>query len=575
MKKRQRQYKPVTPEPYREAPTLENGSFLCPATQEGVLDTRRCDRTRAVEKHFESRMGTELQAQCSIKQEASSGHIPSADMADKFSSLGQVQEKAAWSINRVRRPKSTSIEQTETRHRQHQDPSLQNSLPTKRSSQNQESKQPQEEKVVPLHDPLEGLQGQPQIFLQTSREARIHYWATNGTWPSNEEVKEPMDRFRELVLPALAKSPSRNSLRRKRADTSTVNESVSTPTSNEQRPREQKSAPYRQPCYESQLGERGSFMDDYEGISVESKELCQKLLMSPQSPPQATLFDDDIFRSTLKLLKGRNEMRVIRDIAQLIVPSAELLAIRGSKHLNILRETVNAGWINAVPFFGPRPQPDYSLGFKREAFTKDQLEKLLPFIGCESDAHSQFAATHDMYFPFLTSEVKCGAIALDIADRQNAHSQTILQHGLFVLFRLVGRQNELHNSINGFSFSHSDVDVRIWAHLMVINGEDAEFYREPIAMFSIKKTAQTDNRWTAWTVVMNILDLWVTDHFKLVCSAIDMLPASLDFEVSEFSQTGPVDQDIASPCSGLSQQLERASLADEGELTTSKRQKRE
>jgi hypothetical protein len=31
-------------------------------------------------------------------------------------------------------------------------------------------------------------------------------------------------------------------------------------------------------------------------------------------------------------------------------------------------------------------------------------------------------ATWRMYFPFFTCEVKCGAAALDIADRQNAHS---------------------------------------------------------------------------------------------------------------------------------------------------------
>jgi hypothetical protein len=34
-----------------------------------------------------------------------------------------------------------------------------------------------------------------------------------------------------------------------------------------------------------------------------------------------------------------------------------------------------------MPLTGTRPQPDYSVGFKREAFTKVQLEKLAPFIG--------------------------------------------------------------------------------------------------------------------------------------------------------------------------------------------------
>jgi hypothetical protein len=375
-----------------------------------------------------------------------------------------------------------------------------------------------------------------------------------------------MDRFRDLVQPALARKKSSASLRRKRSDASINTETVPTRTPSDQLPREQKSAPYRHPRYESQLSERGSFMSKYKGgISAESEELCQKLLKSPQSPPKDTLFEDDLFEDTLELIKGRNETRVIRDIAQLIVPSAEILAIRGAKHLKILRETTNAGWNNAIPFYGSRPQPDYSLGFKREAFTREQLQKLQPFIGNDLEDCSYFAATYDMYFPFLTSEVKCGASALDVADRQNAHSQTVLLRGLFELFRIVGREKELHAKINGFSFSHSDVDVRIWGHIAVIDGKgkDPEYYREPIAEFNISKTAQADNRWIAWTVVMNILDLWVSDHFKRICSAIDMLPAGLNFEVSELSELQSPDPELVSSRSGLSQQLEEYSLADE------------
>ena len=364
-----------------------------------------------------------------------------------------------------------------------------------------------------------------------------------------------MDCFRELVQPALARKKSSASLRRKRLEASINAETVPTLTPSDQLPREQKSAPYRHLSYEKQLRERGSFMNRYKNISVESKELCQKLLNSPQSPPKNTLFQDDLFEDVLESMHGRNEARVIRDIAQLIVPSAEVLAILGCKHLEILRETTNAGWNNAIPFYGSRPQPDYSLGFKQEAFTKEQLQKLQPFIGDDLEDDSYFAATYDIYFPFLTSEVKCGASTLDIADRQNAHSQTVLSRGLFELFRLVGRQRELHNTISGFSYSHSAVDVRIWAHLIVMNGDDPEFYREPIAKFNIEKTAQADNRWIGWTVTMNILDLWVTDHFKLICSAIDMLPAGLNFEVSELSELQSANPYPVSSSSGLSQQL--------------------
>jgi hypothetical protein len=39
-------------------------------------------------------------------------------------------------------------------------------------------------------------------------------------------------------------------------------------------------------------------------------------------------------------------------------------------------------------------------------------------------------ATYNMYFPFLTCEVKCGAAALDVADRQNVHNMTMAVRGI-------------------------------------------------------------------------------------------------------------------------------------------------
>ncbi|KAF2245184.1 hypothetical protein BU26DRAFT_386315, partial [Trematosphaeria pertusa] len=409
-----------------------------------------------------------------------------------------------------------------------------------------------------------------QVGWETISEARVDYWRENGTWPTEEQEKT-MDRFRDIFHHALARKRSSASLRRKRSDASINAETVLTRTPSDQQPREQKSAPYKHPRYEGQLRERGSFMGKYEeGITAESKELCQKLLRASQSPPEHTLFDDDLFEDTLELIKGRNETRVIRDIAQLIVPPAEILAIRGAKHLKILRETTNAGWNNAIPFCGPRPQPDYGLGFKREAFNREQLQKLQPFIGNELEDCSYVAATYDMYLPFLTSEVKCGASALDIADRQNAHNQTVALQNLVELFRLVGREKELHREINGFSISHSDVDVRIWGHYAAIDGRDATYYRHPIGEFSIKNTElDRGKRWTAYTFVRNVYDIWLPEHFKRICSAIDMLPAGLNFEVSDQPEPQFPDLERASSRSGLSQRFEDYRLADEGAIPDS------
>jgi hypothetical protein len=399
-------------------------------------------------------------------------------------------------------------------------------------------------------------------------EARVDFWRKRGNWPTEEEEKT-MDRFRDIVKHALARKKSTSSLRRKRSDASINADTIPTRTPSDQQLREQKSAPYKHPRYEGQLQERGSFMDDYEeGVTAQSEKLCQKLLEAPQPPPNHTLFsDDNIFMKTCKRIRGENETKVIRDIAQLIVPSAEILADYGVKHLAILRETTNAGWSNAIPFSGPRPQPDFSLGFKREAFNREQLQRLQPFIGNELEDCSYIAATYKMYLPFLTSEVKCGASALDIADRQNAHSQTVALRGLIELFRLVGRENELHREINSFSISHSDEYVRIWGHYAVISGRDFTFYRHPIAKFDISKTVQGDNRWLAYTFVRNVYDLFVPELFKRVCSVIDMLPPDLDFDVSGLSEPQFPDPELASSRSGLSQRLEEYSLADGGVVT--------
>lgn len=70
------------------------------------------------------------------------------------------------------------------------------------------------------------------------------------------------------------------------------------------------------------------------------------------------------------------------------------------------------------PFSCTRPQPDYFVGFGWSAFTKEQLKKLKPFVGeIGSTVLTYFMTTTQMYFSFLTYEVKCSAVALEIADQ--------------------------------------------------------------------------------------------------------------------------------------------------------------
>jgi hypothetical protein len=93
-------------------------------------------------------------------------------------------------------------------------------------------------------------------------------------------------------------------------------------------------------------------------------------------------------------------------------------------------------------------------------------------------------ATYYIYFPFITYEVKCGAAALNIADRQNTHSITLAVRGIIKLFRLIKREKELYREILAFLISHDHRTVRIYSHYPVINGPKTTFYRHLIREFS-------------------------------------------------------------------------------------------
>ncbi|KAF5128594.1 hypothetical protein E5D57_009535 [Metarhizium anisopliae] len=324
--------------------------------------------------------------------------------------------------------------------------------------------------------------------------------------------------------------------------------SASSTTPSDQRPREEKSAPYQDSRYETLLVTKGVFMHKSKlDITSGSKTLCENLLENNQPVPENSLFDNDRFESTCQKIHSRNKARIIQDISRLIVPSAESLATMGAIHLKNLVETVNEGWDNSIPLTGTRPQPDYAVGFRRDAFTEDQLNKLSPFVGdfIAGDL-SFFMATYYMYFPFLACEVNCGTAALDDGDRQNAHTVTLAARGIVELFRLVNREEELHRQILSFSISHDYCSVRLYGYYPVIDGKDTKYFRHLIHRFDFT-ALDGKEKWTAYRFTKNIYDLWMPEHFKKICSAIDQLPAEIDFSVSARSDTTSLPQGLERP----------------------------
>ncbi|KAM5462666.1 hypothetical protein MauCBS54593_007885 [Microsporum audouinii] len=236
-------------------------------------------------------------------------------------------------------------------------------------------------------------------------------------------------------------------------------------------------------------------------------------------------------------------MGVIRIIGELIVPSAECAIDLGHVAFKHLISKVDEDWDNSIsldvvqpplqlPLQPPqppqasskysqfqlsRPQPDFAVGFCRQAFSEDQLRRLEPFIG-DVDQSSFFMSTADTYFPFMT--------------------MTLAVRGVVELFKVVKRLKELNREILGFSISHDHCSVRIYGHYPIIDGEKVTYYRHPIHKFDFT-SLEGRERWTSYNFTLNVYDRWAPSHFKRLCSAIDDIP-DVTFDVSH--QSGALER---------------------------------
>jgi hypothetical protein len=500
-------------------------------------------------------------------------------MAKNFSNLRRVQKQPVEARKRTRDPQNlTSLERPRKRARtQH----LLQTTPYTRAERQKGHRdidtpdypldEPSPKRAQKLGDQIEhpGKRIQSSVLCREptgedieSEQSHISYWATKKIWPRAYYKDDKMHHL-------LARKGSGASLGRKRS-----NPSLASFNASDERPREEKSAPYRNPSYPTFLSDDvvnyKSYMEDHElGISDASEKLLKKLLHSAQSPPKDTLFRDDIFRKHLRKLKGKNEPRLLQDLSHLLVPSAEALATLGAHHLDGIVESVNEGWNNCFPITKPRPQPDSGFGYGTSSFSDNQLDKLRPTLG-DASFSSYFKATYYMYFPFLTKEVKTGAMGLGIADNQNGHSMTVAVRAVVELFKLVGREEELHREIVALAISHDDESVRLYAYYPFIEGDKVTIWRRTASRYYL----DLDTLWRSWTFTTNVYDIFCPMHLKRICSAIDDISPNLTFSrKSETPSSEPPQQlelrGSTSEPSGLSQQLEDHSLNEEQEVTGS------
>ena len=278
------------------------------------------------------------------------------------------------------------------------------------------------------------------------------------------------------------------------------------------------------------------------GVTDTNRSLCQNLLEKKQTVPQNTLFHDDLFDKTCESVQERNEAMIIQNISLLICPSTQVLRIHCAKHLNHLYKCVNEGWNSAISFHDTCSQPDYSVEFEQSAFTDDQLKKLKPFVSdilYEFKFTTFFMTTSQMYFPFLTCEMKCSAAALDVADWQNTHSMTVAVWGMIELYKAVKHKKELHWEILAFLISHDHSSVRIYDHYLMFEGDKTTFYHHLIHKFDFT-ALDSLMRWTAYKLTKNMLDDYSLILHNRICSVINKLPANINFDLSQsasFSQS--------------------------------------
>jgi hypothetical protein len=356
--------------------------------------------------------------------------------------------------------------------------------------------------------------------------------------------------------PLIARQKSSPSLRRKRSEASLAPST----TPSDQRPREEKSALYRNANYPSLLEALAdSYMDESElGITDASKVLCQSLLETKCTTPQDTLLRDDAFPEACKNLRDKSESKIIQDFGRLLVPSPETLTALHVEDLHFLNESVNEGWNNSVTITSTRPQPDFSVGFRRFVFSDDQLSKLQPLLG-DPSCLSYFRATHYMYFPVLTCEAKCGTAGLDIADRQNAHSMTLAVRGIVELFKLAKKEITLHRELLTFSVSHDHRSVRLYGYYPIIDGSKVKIYRHPIHAFDIT-ALDGKERWTAYKFTIGVYN---HAHALLtkIRSVVDELPPNFILNLAQSSELQSSGPQLSEP-SGNPQHLGDQNLAE-------------
>lgn len=290
------------------------------------------------------------------------------------------------------------------------------------------------------------------------------------------------------------------------------------------------------------LETKGCFMyPSTAGPIPEDITLCERLLRQPIETPDGTLFDDEFIQPFHNTLRNRSESRLLVDLHPLLIPSAENLFIRGREEMRHVIDGYNDPWLKTEPIYGPKPQPDHARGLKWSIFSihRDKL-------GLDPNQQSLYAVREEMYFPYLTAEIKCGNQALEYADRQNMHSMCIALRAVVTLARAAGCLDTVHRRLLGFSISHELDGARIYGYYPEIDQDRVQYYRWTVKRFDIWTQ---EDKWLCYRFVENLDREFLPVHIDRLMRLLDEIPDPHSISV-EMSQ----DSDIGSPVSRIGSQ---------------------
>jgi hypothetical protein len=308
--------------------------------------------------------------------------------------------------------------------------------------------------------------------------------------------------------------------------------------------RDAKSSAYKAVNYVTILESKGCFMrQSSAGPIPEDIALCERLLHQPVKNPQGTLFDDEYIKDFHNILQNRSEARLLVDLHPLLMPSIENQFIQGKTWLKDVIDGYNDQWLKTEPIYGPKPQPDHARGLKRSIFSESQRQKLR----IKPSEKSPYTAREDMYFPYLTAEIKSGNQALELADRQNMHSMCIALRAVVSLSQSAGYPEKVHRRLLGFSISHELDGLRIYGYYPEIDDGKTSFFRWPVAQFNIWTK---EDKWTCYRFVENLDREFLPIHTDRLIQLLAEIPDPEEYALSvdvddidsQVSRAGPQER---------------------------------